>query len=66
MAGLPLDPVVMVATVPTEEITPGVVAPSGSVTLTASPALTSDCWDASRLMVTTCRSEVADSTGPEA
>ena len=53
------------ATVPTEETTPGVVAPSGSVTLTASPAFTSDCLGGIQGIVTTCRSEVADSTGPE-
>jgi len=52
--------------VPTEETVPGVVFPSGSVMLTVSPALTSDCCAASRLIVTTCSSEVAFSTGPDA
>ena len=54
------------ATVPTEVITPGVVSPSGSVTDTASPAFTSDSMGVLRLIVTTCRSEVADRTGPDA
>ncbi len=47
------------ATVPTEEITPGVLVPSGSVMLTASPALTCDSCEVARAIVTTCRSEVA-------
>src|SRR5258708_35016264 len=59
------DPGVVVATVPTEETTPGVVAPSGSVMLTVSPALTSDWSEASSGTVTTCRSDVAASTGPD-
>src|SRR5215469_12099588 len=61
-----LDGLDVVATVPTEDTTPGVLVPFGSVTLTASPDLTSDWSEASRLMVTTCRSEVAVSTGPVA
>ncbi len=62
----PCCPGVVVATVPTEDTTPGVVVPSGSVMLTASPALTSDWSEASSGIVTTCRSDVAVSTGPEA
>ncbi len=62
----PPDPGVVAATVPTEETTPGVAAPSGSVTVTLSPALTCDCWEASSWIVTMCRSEVAASTGPAA
>src|SRR6185437_11360258 len=54
------------ATLPTEDTTPGVVVPSGSVTVTLSPALTSDWSEASSAIVTTCRSEVAASTGPDA
>ena len=54
------------ATVPTEETVPGVVAPSGSVTVTASPAVTSASWEVLSRIVTTCRSEVADRTGPDA
>ena len=34
----------VVATVPTEEITPGVVWLSGRVMVTLSPTATSDCW----------------------
>src|SRR4029077_10330868 len=64
--GLPPGPDVVVATVPTEETTPGVVVPSGSVTVTLSPALTSDWSEASSAIVTTCRSDVAVSTGPDA
>src|SRR5215467_3759884 len=60
------DAGVAVATVPTEDTTPGVVVPSGSVMLTVSPALTSDSWLTSSGIVTTCRSEVAASTGPDA
>jgi hypothetical protein len=45
---------------------PGVVVPSGSVTVTRSPARTCDCWEASRGTITTCRSEVAANTGPDA
>ena len=59
-------PAVVVATVPTEEIMPGTVVPSGSVTVTLSPALTCDWSEASSGIVTTCRSEVAVSTGPDA
>src|SRR5580692_1114819 len=44
----PCGPDVVVATVPTEDTTPGVVVPSGSG------------------IITTCRSEVAASTGPDA
>src|SRR5262249_45772104 len=44
------------------EITPGVTLPSGSVMLTWSPSLTSDCWAASRSMVTTGVVEDAVST----
>src|SRR5258707_1723635 len=65
VAGFCPDPGVVVATVPTEETTPGVVAPSGRVMLTVSPALTSDWSEASSGTVTTCRSDVAASTGPE-
>src|SRR5215470_9115660 len=65
VAGLPPDPDV-VATVPTAVATPGVVVPSGSVMLTVSPAFTSDCCEASSWIVTTCRSDVAVSTGPDA
>ena len=54
------------ATAPTEEIVPGVLDPSGSVTVTASPAATCDCMAASSGIVTTCRSDVAASTGPDA
>src|SRR5487761_1121571 len=54
------------ATLPTEETTPGVTDPPGSVTLTASPAATSPCREASRAIVTTCCAEVAASTGPVA
>ena len=54
------------ATVPTDVITPGVKDPSGSVTVTASPSFTSDCRAAPRLIVTTCRVEVAASTAPDA
>ena len=54
------------ATVPTEEIFPGVLAPSGSVTVTASPTATSVSWAVLSGIVTTCWSEVAASTGPAA
>jgi hypothetical protein len=54
------------ATLPTEDTTPGVVVPSGSVTVTLSPALTCDWPEASSAIVTTCRSDVAASTGPDA
>ena len=54
------------ATVPTEEIVPGVLALSGSVTVTASPAATSDSCEVFSGIVTTCRSDVAVSTGPDA
>ena len=53
----------MVATVPTEVTTPGVVRLSGRVMTTWSPTLTSDCWAASRAMVTTRVVEVACRTG---
>src|ERR1700761_6046104 len=59
-------PDVVVATVPTDDTTPGVEVPSGSVTVTGSLALTSDWAEASSEIVTTCRSEVAVSTGPAA
>src|ERR1700744_1742398 len=62
----PCCPVVVVATVPTEDTTPGVVVPSGSVTVTPSPALTSDCWATSGGTVTASRSDGAVSTGPDA
>ena len=62
VVGVPSAPCAVVATVPTEETTPGVEVPFGSVMLTASPARRSDCWDASRGIVTTCRSAVAVST----
>src|ERR1019366_7910859 len=53
------------ATVPTEEIVPGVLALSGSVTVTvtATPTATSDSWAVLSGIVTTCWSEVAASTG---
>src|SRR5215469_7054866 len=60
----PDDAGAVVATAPTDVTTPGVVVPSGSVTVTASPALTSDSWETSSGIITTCRSEVACSTGP--
>src|ERR1700689_1243344 len=65
---LPEPPVLLevVATWPTADTTPGVAAPSGNVTVTASPALLSDWSEASSGIVTTCRSEVAASTGPDA
>src|SRR6202043_3717322 len=56
----------VVATVPTSDTAPGVVVPSGSVMLTGSPALTCDWSEASSGIITTCRSEVAVSTGPDA
>jgi hypothetical protein len=59
-------PDVVVATLPTEETTPGVVVPSGSVMVTASPALTSDWSEASSGMVPIGSSDVAVSTGPDA
>ena len=59
-------PCVVVATAPTEEIRPGTVVPSGSVTVTLSPAFTCDWAEASSGIVTTCWSEVAVSTGPDA
>ena len=49
----------VVATFPTAEITPGVVVPSGSVTPTWSPSLTSPSWEGSRLIVATGIAEVA-------
>ena len=55
-----------VATLPTEDTTPGVTRPSGRVIITVSPAFTSDCCAASSAMVTTCRAEVAASTAPAA
>jgi len=66
VVGLPPCPDVVVATVPTEEITPGVAVPSGSVMLTVSPALTSDSCEVLSGIVTTCRADVAASTGPDA
>ncbi len=63
---LPELPELLVATVPTDDTTPGVVVPSGSVMLILSPALTCDCIPASRATFTTCLSEDAVSTGPEA
>ena len=60
------EPLGVVATLPTEETTPGVLAPSGSVMLTLSPAFTSLCWEASSAIITTFRSDVAVSTGPDA
>jgi hypothetical protein len=56
----------VVATEPTEDTVPGVLDPSGRVTLTASPTLTSLCWAASSGIVTKCWSEVAVSTDPDA
>jgi len=41
------DPAGQVATVPTEETTPGVVWLLGKVMVTLSPTFTSDCWEAS-------------------
>src|SRR5258708_36876176 len=58
----PPDPPEAVATGLTEETFPGVLAPSGSVMLTRSPALTPVCCSASRLTVTTGVVEVAGST----
>ena len=55
-----------VATLPTDQITPGVTDPSGSVIVTGSPLVTSDWLAASRLIDTTCRAEVAENTGPDA
>ena len=51
-----------VATVPTDEITPGVVSSLGKVMVTRSPAATSDCWSASKAMLTWRVVEVAVST----
>src|SRR6266568_4897698 len=62
----PSGPDVLVATVPTKDTTPGVVVPAGSVTVTLSPALTSDPWETSSGIITTCSSDVAASTGPDA
>src|SRR6202042_1116534 len=62
----PSCPDVVVATVPTTDTTPGVVVSSGSVTVTASPALTSDSWETSSGIITTCSSDVAAMTGPDA
>src|ERR1022692_2391701 len=62
----PPGPLEVVATLPTADTTPGVVVPSGSVTVTISPALTSDWSETSSGTVTTCRSEVTASTGPDA
>ena len=42
------------------------LAPFGSVTVTASPTATSDSWAVLSAIVTTCRSDVAASTGPAA
>ena len=52
------------ATVPTEEITPGVVWLLGRVMVTLSPTATSDCSEASRAMLTWRVVEVAVSTVP--
>src|SRR5580698_1001220 len=57
---------VPVATVPTEEIFPGVLAPFGSVTVTGSPTATPASWEVLTGIVTTCWSEVAVSTWPAA
>src|SRR5215469_15958666 len=57
---------VVVATAPTEDTSPWVVVPSGSVTVTASPAFTSDGPETSSGIVTTRRFEVAANTGPDA
>ena len=54
------------ATVPTEEIVPGVLTPSGSVTATASPTATADSCEVLTGIITMCRSDVAASTSPEA
>lgn len=53
----------VVATVPTEEIAPGVVWLLGNVIDTWSPTVTSDCWSASRAILTWRALEVADITG---
>ena len=58
------DPDVVVATVPTEDTTPGVGRPVRQRHRHASPALTSDCCETSSGIVTTSRSDVAASTGP--
>src|SRR6202167_6286960 len=62
IVGLP-PPDGVVATVPTEEITPGVTSLLGRVMLTWSPTATSDCSSASKAMETWRVVEVADSTG---
>ena len=54
------------ATLPTEVTLPGVVLPSGSVIVTRSPALTSDCRSGSSATLTVRAVELADSTGPAA
>src|SRR5262249_40216481 len=55
-----------VATVPTEDTTPGVVWPVGRVTVTLSPAFTCDCCAASRATVTPRCVEVAANNVPAA
>src|SRR2546430_2037309 len=59
LSALPAD-----ATRPTEDTTPAVVLLSGSVIVTLSPALTSDCCAASSATVTWWRVELTPSTGP--
>src|SRR4029077_20300012 len=55
VAGLcPCCGAVVVATVPTNDTTPGVVVPSGRVTVTASPAFTCDSSETSSGTITTC------------
>jgi hypothetical protein len=55
-----------VATLPTEVTVPGVVLLSGSVIVTRSPALTSDCRSGSSATLTVRAVELACSTGPVA
>ncbi len=64
MVAEPPGPLEVVAALPTADTTPSVVVPSGSVTVTLSPALTSGWSETSSGTVTTCRSEVAARTGP--
>ena len=54
------------ATLPTEVTLPGVVLPSGSVIVTRSPALTSDCRSGASATLTVRAVELAVSTGPVA
>src|ERR1700733_4896304 len=54
----------VVATVPTDETTPGVVWLLGRGMATRSPTATSDCWLGSSAMETWRTVEVADRTAP--